>query len=103
MTDIPTAEGTPAPRVSPWKARRQVLREFWFTFRQNRGALIGLAIFVLLVLIAVFAPLIAPHDPITQYRDFLRTPPAWEEGGVPQFLLGTDAVGRDMLSRLIYG
>ncbi|MGD9738149.1 MAG: ABC transporter permease subunit [Bauldia sp.] len=106
MTDVTqSASGapTPAPKASPWKARRQVLREFWFSFRQNRGAMIGLVIFVLLVLIALFAPLLAPHDPITQYRDFLRTPPAWEEGGVPQFLLGTDAVGRDMLSRLIYG
>lgn len=98
-----SANGSPAPRVSPWRARRQMLREFWFAFRQNRGAMTGLVIFVLLVLIAIFAPLLAPHDPTAQYRDYLRTPPAWEQGGVPQFLLGTDAVGRDMLSRLIYG
>ena len=83
--------------------RRQMLKEFWFYFSQNRGAVIGLAVFALLVLTAIFAPLIAPHDPTQQYRDALLVPPFWEEGGRAGFLLGTDAVGRDMLSRLIYG
>ncbi len=95
-----------APVVAPlsaWSARRQVLREFWYSFRHNRGAVVGLGIFVVLVLLAIFAPLIAPHSPIEQFRDFLRVPPAWEPGGNAQFPLGTDAVGRDMLSRLIYG
>ncbi len=91
------------PRLSPWRARRQVLGEFWFTFRQNRGAVIGLVIFVLLVLAAIFAPLLAPHSPTEQFRDHFLAPPAWEEGGLREFLLGTDPVGRDMLSRLIYG
>ncbi|WP_045387085.1 ABC transporter permease subunit [Falsirhodobacter sp. alg1] len=83
--------------------RGRALREFWFYFSENRGAVIGLGIFVLLLLTAVFAPLLAPHDPIQQYRDFLLTPPSWQEGGSSQFLLGTDAVGRDLLSRLIFG
>lgn len=83
--------------------RRQMLAEFWFYFRQNRGAVAGLFIFVLLVLTAVFAPVLAPHDPTTQYRDAFLLPPVWQEGGRPEFLLGTDAVGRDMLSRLIFG
>ncbi|WP_276946710.1 ABC transporter permease subunit, partial [Haematobacter massiliensis] len=48
-------------------------------------------------------PLIAPHDPAMQYRDSLLVPPIWQEGGKSGFLLGTDAVGRDILSRLIYG
>ena len=56
-----------------------------------------------MVLIAVFAPLIAPHDPTMQYRDALLVPPAWTADGRPEFLLGTDALGRDILSRLIYG
>ncbi|KGJ05150.1 dipeptide transport system permease protein [Paracoccus halophilus] len=83
--------------------RRQLLREFWFYFSQNRGAVLGLAVFVLLVLTAVFASLLAPHDPTQQYRDALLVPPVWAEGGRAEFLLGTDAVGRDMLSRLIHG
>ncbi|WP_425010657.1 ABC transporter permease subunit [Paracoccus alkanivorans] len=80
-----------------------MLAEFWFYFRQNRGAVVGLAVFVLLVLIAIFAPLLAPHSPTTQYRDLLLVPPIWQEGGHEGYILGTDAVGRDILSRLIYG
>ncbi len=83
--------------------RRQMLAEFWFYFRQNRGAVAGLFIFVLLVLTAIFAAVLAPHDPTAQYRDALLLPPVWQDGGRAAFLLGTDAVGRDMLSRLIFG
>jgi dipeptide transport system permease protein len=79
------------------------LGEFWFYFRENRGAVIGLGVFVCVCLIAIFAGFVAPHEPATQYRDALLTPPVWEAGGDWRFLLGTDAVGRDLLSRLIYG
>src|SRR5262245_7052461 len=79
------------------------LDEFWFYFSENTGAVIGLVIFVLIVLTAVFAALIAPYGPAEQYRDAILRPPAWQEGGDWHFLLGTDPVGRDMLSRLIYG
>jgi dipeptide transport system permease protein len=84
-------------------ATRAQIAEFWYYFSQNKGAVIGLVIFVLLVLMAVFAPLIAPHDPDFQYRDSFLVPPVWQEGGKAAFLLGTDAVGRDILSRLIFG
>ncbi|WP_306029110.1 ABC transporter permease subunit [Stappia sp. MMSF_3263] len=80
-----------------------MLAEFWFYFSQNRGAVIGLVVFVTLVIVALAAPLIAPHDPDLQYRDSFLTPPVWQDGGKAAFLLGTDAVGRDILSRLIYG
>src|SRR5262249_10845584 len=43
------------------------------------------------------------YSPIEQYRDFIRVPPVWQEGGSARFLLGTDELGRDLLSRLIYG
>lgn len=85
------------------QTRKRMLSEFWFYFSENRGAVIGLWVFVALVLIALFAPLIAPHAPNQQYRDALLIPPVWQEGGDWRYLLGTDAVGRDMLSRLIYG
>jgi dipeptide transport system permease protein len=55
------------------------------------------------VALAVFAPLIAPYDPSLQNRGDLLVPPFWEAGGTASYLLGTDAVGRDILSRLIYG
>src|SRR3546814_184160 len=89
--------------VSSAALRRQMLKEFWFYFSENRGAVMGLVVFVTLVLVAVLAPLIAPHSPFQQYRDAVLLPPAWLEGGNTSYLLGTDPVGRDVLSRLIYG
>ncbi|MDB5612429.1 MAG: transporter permease subunit [Devosia sp.] len=79
------------------------VREFWHYFSQNRGAVIGLIVLLIMVLIALFAPVLAPHAPELQYRDALLKPPAWQEGGSWTYVLGTDPVGRDMLSRLMYG
>ena len=98
MTDAALSE-----KLSSWAIRRRMAGEFWFYFRQNRGAVAGLVVFLLLVLTALCAPVLAPHDPILQYRDALLVPPSWTEGGRAEFLLGTDAVGRDILSRLIFG
>ena len=92
---VPVAAQSP-PVVGP-------LREFWNAYSQSRGALIGLALVLALVLIALGADVIAPHPPNEQFRDFTLTPPAWQEGGTARFLLGTDPVGRDVLSRLIHG
>ena len=80
----------------------------WRRLRQDRVAMTGMALAALIVLIALFAPLLAPHDPAEQFRDGL-TP-----GGQPiastllterssRFLLGTDSNGRDLLSRILYG
>src|SRR5438034_9202638 len=77
--------------------------EFWRSYAQSRGALIGLALIVLLILLAIFADVGSPLPPNEQYREFTLTPPAWDAGGNTRFLLGTDPVGRDMLSRLIHG
>ncbi|WP_404862167.1 ABC transporter permease subunit [Georhizobium sp. MAB10] len=82
---------------------RSGLSEFWYYFSQNKGAVIGLVIFLIIVAIAVFAPLLAPHAPTIQNRDALLIPPMWEEGGRSAYILGTDPVGRDVLSRLMYG
>jgi dipeptide transport system permease protein len=79
------------------------LAEFWHAYTQSRGAMLGLGLVVALVLIALFAGVLAPHPPYEQYRAFTLTPPRWQAGGQAGFILGTDAVGRDMLSRLIYG
>jgi dipeptide transport system permease protein len=100
MSDIILDPATPDARPT---GARATLAEFWFYFRENRGAVIGLWVFVALCLIAIFADVIAPHGSSIQYRDALLTPPVWQEGGDWRFLLGTDAVGRDMLSRLIHG
>jgi dipeptide transport system permease protein len=87
----------PVPRV------QGPLAEFWRAYAQSRGALLGLGLTIALLLLAIFAGLIAPHSPYEQYRELTLTPPAWQPGGDSRFLLGTDPVGRDILSRLIYG
>jgi dipeptide transport system permease protein len=78
-------------------------RAFWSAFTENRGAVLGLAVVTAIVLIAILANVLAPYDPFEQFRGFTKLPPFWMKGSDPRFLLGTDAVGRDMLSRLMYG
>ncbi len=90
-----------AADVSP--AVPGTLREFWQAYRQSRGAVIGLALIVVLVVLAIGANVIAPYSPNEQFREFTLAPPVWHDGGSTRFLLGTDPVGRDILSRLIHG
>ena len=103
MVDSPALDTLPAdpivetvpPEVSPLKA-------FWSAFSENRGAVMGLTVVIFIALLAIFAPFIAPHSPIEQFRQHVRLPPVWA-GGDWAFPFGTDALGRDVLSRLIYG
>lgn len=97
------SEAPATTAVSSDPSRRARFAEFWYYFSENRGAVIGLYVFIFLVILALTAPLVAPHDPTLQYRDAVLLPPFWVEGGRFEYFLGTDAVGRDMLSRLIYG
>lgn len=91
-----TIAQTQPPQHQPWLAAR------WHRFR--RYPLIPLAILLLfLVIPAMTAPLIAPYDPFTGSLSHRLTPPAWQDGGSTAHLLGTDKLGRDMLSRIIYG
>ena len=70
---------------------------------RHKGMMIGSTIVVLVVLIAILAPLIAPHDPY--HQDLLNRlkPPVWDSRGTWEHIFGTDHLGRDYLSRLIYG
>jgi len=68
-----------------------------------RWGLAALAILLLVIASAIFAPQISPHDPLSVNIRHRLAPPAWMEGGAPEHLLGTDQVGRDLLSRIIYG
>ena len=79
------------------------LREFWHYFRENRGAVVGLYVVIGLIVVAALADVIAPHSPFEQYRDALLQPPVWQEGGTISHIMGTDATGRDILSRIIHG
>jgi dipeptide transport system permease protein len=78
-------------------------RELWRAFAANRAALAGAAIILLILLVALAAPLLAPHSPLLQDRALLLAPPGWTADGSAAHPLGTDDIGRDLLSRLIYG
>ncbi|MEU0127283.1 MULTISPECIES: ABC transporter permease [unclassified Streptomyces] len=73
------------------------------TLLRNRLAVAALAFLVLVVVCALFAPLIAPADPAAQDLLVRLRPPAWQQGGSGAHLLGTDQLGRDLLSRVVYG
>lgn len=84
-------QSSPSPRTLLW---RRVL--------SHRGLLFGLSVVLALVVVAVFAPFFAPHDPYLQDLTARMQPPSFLGGSV-EHLLGTDHLGRDYLSRLIYG
>jgi dipeptide transport system permease protein len=93
ITDTTTIVGAPP----------HPLREFWSSFSANHGAVAGLAVIIVLFVIAALADVVSPHSPIlTDNRVFLK-PPFWQAGGSLAYPLGTDAIGRDMLSRLVHG
>lgn len=78
------------------------IAEVWADFSANRGALAGLIVLAFVFFVAVFAGVLAPHDPFEQYRAHVLDRPVWA-GGSWAFPLGTDDVGRDLLSRILYG
>ncbi len=86
---------TPSSRLH---ARCVAFYAGWLKLRSNTMAMVGLGILILLVLVAAFAPWLAPHDPLAQNLAGRLQPPLSES-----HLLGTDSLGRDILSRLIYG
>jgi dipeptide transport system permease protein len=79
------------------------LKRFGRAFGANKGAWIGVGIIISLSALAVAANLVGPHPPNHQYYDAVLRPPAWQAGGSGQFPLGTDALGRDILSRVAHG
>ena len=78
-------------------------QKWWLDFKQNKLALSALFLFCCIILCAIFADFIAPFDPTEQFKNAQHIPPAWFDSGEMQFLLGTDDLGRDLFSRLIYG
>ena len=98
-----TAEVLKTPVVVQASAPPQPLLEFWSYFKANFGAVAGLVVIVVLVLLALFADFVAPHSPILTNNTAFLKPPFWQQGGSIAYPLGTDAIGRDILSRLIHG
>jgi peptide/nickel transport system permease protein len=93
VMSVSTGNAAPPSRFRPF------LAEIW----QDKAASIGLATVLLIVLVSIFASFIAPHDPAEQDIMARMHPPVWIEGGTAQYLLGTDHLGRDILSRVIHG
>ena len=73
------------------------------TIRLKWGIVPSFSILVLFVVVAIFADYLAPHSPKAINLANVRAPPFWQEGGTTGYLLGTDRLGRDILSRVIFG
>ena len=94
-----TVTQTPTQALTPPKQWQQFVR----AFMKNKGAVLGLIILIIFVLIAFLAPWLAPHDPYELFQGKEQLPPSFVDGGEAAFLLGTDDAGRDTLSRVLYG
>ena len=94
------------PQIKPSMMARFKDSHFWHSFKRDRVAQVCFGIFSLALLLAIFAPLLAPFDPYDSAQiDIMNSelPPSWEAEGVAQFWLGTDAQGRDLWSTILYG
>ena len=99
MSEVAVAPETTAPgRVSRTQWRRALS-----SLLKRRAAVVGLIVLACVIGLAVSADWISPYDPNQQVLERRLLPPAWEEGGSRQHVLGTDHLGRDILSRVIYG
>ena len=97
-----TAAASAAPAAKPEDASPPRRKPWWRRLMKDKGAMAALIVLGLVVLAAILAPLLAPHDPYANSRAVM-TPPIWAERGVAEHWLGTDGQGRDMLSRILYG
>ncbi|MFD2166277.1 ABC transporter permease subunit [Thalassotalea euphylliae] len=79
------------------------LVQLWLVFRETPSIMIGLGAYAFLIFIAIFSPVFAPHSSVESDVAMAMLPPAWDDAGNVSFLLGTDDLGRDMLSRLMHG
>jgi ABC-type dipeptide/oligopeptide/nickel transport system permease subunit len=115
MTDIPLtgpADGSlgtppgapdPLPDITAARRARRTRPSVWSVLRQDKIGAISTLIVLLVIFIAVFGPMIAPHDPNDQILTATLRPPVWSNGGSAAHLLGTDQLGRDVFSQLLVG
>lgn len=98
------AEGTRPDLQERANPSRGLWSDAWRRLRKNKAAVVGLVYIGLMCLVAIFAPLIAPHEPNRiPATAMANMPPVWDEGGDWEYPLGTDSLARDELSRLLYG
>jgi len=96
----PPALSETAPESPVWAKQ---LRSFGRLLLRDQAGLVGLLFFLLVVFAALFAPWLAPHDPLEQNLKASKLPPAWMAEGDWSYPLGTDPLGRDLFSRILYG
>ena len=78
-------------------------RTLWQRIGQNKALTIGCGLLLIITILAIFAPIFSPFDPYVQDLAYRTVPPVWFEKGTWLHPLGTDQLGRDYLSRLLYG
>jgi oligopeptide transport system permease protein len=100
---------TSALDLNALRKERSLWIDAWHRLSRNRAAVAGIVVIIFFTIVAIFAPLIAPHSPIAQTANNSLRLPAWVQDknpartGNPEYLLGTDAIGRDIYAQLIYG
>ena len=99
MTDVTLSPALAEPDRKVISPRREV----WLAMRGNKGAMAGLIFILLLTFAAISANVIAPNNPLLTDTTHLLAPPVWQDGGSWVYPFGTDAVGRCLLSRVIFG
>lgn len=104
MSRVDTGASSQSPSRLLWVRLKE--SHVWHSFKNDKVAIFSFSVFILYVLMALFAPLIAPFDPYDPATiDIMDSelPPTWQEGSDERFFLGTDAQGRDMFSTMLYG
>ena len=105
MTEVQLETGpaanpaTAEPDAATAMARSSILRKL----TRDKGAMLSAIVLAIIVFCAVLAPVLTPHDPYDNNLRIMLKPPVWAEGSMPEHLLGTDGLGRDILARLLYG
>ena len=105
---VSTVQPNNIAQLDVFRPSKSLAAEAWSRLIKNKAAVVGMVVIVLFILISIFAPFIAPEDPLHINKGKGYLPPVWYhvntiKVGDPRFLLGTDSIGRDVYSRLIYG
>lgn len=106
MSEHVLRPGSPIPQLGVATDDNSLVQRLWYVARllwRDKAAVLGLILFSLLVFSAIFADQLALHEPTAQNLRAAKQPPAWMEGGNWTYPLGTDNLGRDLYSRIIYG
>ncbi len=109
MATANPAKGTSGvASLASTQPQRNLLNDAWFRLSRNKASVISMVVIVIFLLVGLFANFLAPHNPLEMNSGKSFLPPVWVEEysgktGDSKFLLGTDTLGRDVLSRVIYG